>query len=425
MSAPLSGELVWYRRGGETVLAVSAPTKVKRDLQTDSGSKRVKVSNSWISWMPEGVDGKVVYRAPIRLQVVDGEVSGGPVFAILAASGGTPFRGTRTDFRDLLAMGREYKKFLYVIPDSHVTNDSRWIGYVRIGYQRWMALPCPRPQAVYNRIPFRNLEHTPSARLAKRRLSEFEIPMFNPEYFNKAVIYNAVKSENLAQYLPETTGPLTEPTLAKMLLRNQKVYLKPAGGSIGHGMILVERVQGGYKVSVSKSGQGSTFRAPSMPAVWRLVQQQRVPGMYVIQAAKNLLKWKNRPCDFRVLLQKHRGRWHLIGKGVRVAGENSITTHVPNGGFIASAKEVLQEAFADRADAVEGELNDMVIQFATAIDRHYQEQLGEMSMDIGIDPSGQPWFFEANAKPMKFDEPDIRRKSLLGIIARLEELSKP
>jgi hypothetical protein len=35
-----------------------------------------------------------------------------------------------------------------------------------------------------------------------------------------------------------------------------------------------------------------------------------------------------------------------------------------------------------------------------------------MSMDLGVDQEGGIWFFEANAKPMKFDEPDIRKRSL-------------
>jgi hypothetical protein len=42
--------------------------------------------------------------------------------------------------------------------------------------------------------------------------------------------------------------------------------------------------------------------------------------------------------------------------------------------------------------------------------------LGEMSLDLGVDTAGQMWFFEANSRPMKFDEPDIRKKSLERIV---------
>jgi hypothetical protein len=33
-------------------------------------------------------------------------------------------------------------------------------------------------------------------------------------------------------------------------------------------------------------------------------------------------------------------------------------------------------------------------------------------LDLGCDERGNIWFFEANAKPMKFDEPEIRKLSL-------------
>ncbi|UUZ93289.1 YheC/YheD family protein [Paenibacillus sp. P25] len=39
-----------------------------------------------------------------------------------------------------------------------------------------------------------------------------------------------------------------------------------------------------------------------------------------------------------------------------------------------------------------------------------------MSMDLGVDTNGDLWFFEANSKPMKFDEPPIRKKSLENLI---------
>ncbi|MNE78462.1 hypothetical protein D3C80_1748710 [compost metagenome] len=47
-----------------------------------------------------------------------------------------------------------------------------------------------------------------------------------------------------------------------------------------------------------------------------------------------------------------------------------------------------------------------------------------MSMDLGIDTEGSMWFFEANAKPMKFDEPHIRKKSLERIFQFSHYLSR-
>lgn len=44
-------------------------------------------------------------------------------------------------------------------------------------------------------------------------------------------------------------------------------------------------------------------------------------------------------------------------------------------------------------------------------------------MDLGIDKNGDIWFFEANAKPMEFDEPNIRQTSLLRLLQYFRYLS--
>lgn len=50
--------------------------------------------------------------------------------------------------------------------------------------------------------------------------------------------------------------------------------------------------------------------------------------------------------------------------------------------------------------------------------------LGEMSMDLGVDENGGLWFFEANSRPMKFDEPAIRKLSLERIFHYGQHLAR-
>jgi len=59
-----------------------------------------------------------------------------------------------------------------------------------------------------------------------------------------------------------------------------------------------------------------------------------------------------------------------------------------------------------------GQAGEAALTLARQIERSARTLLGEMSMDLGIDETGRIWFFEANSKPMKFDEPHIRQKSL-------------
>src|SRR5690606_8511114 len=138
---------------------------------------------------------------------------------------------------------------------------------------------------------------------------------------------------------------------------------------------------------------------------------------YIVQQAIPLLTYNGRPFDVRVLVQKDiRGTWKVSGIGIRVAGVGGITTHVPQGGKIVSVKQALYPHFGKNGTQnIVGNIQDTALKVANTIEQHF-EHLGEMSMDIGITEQGQLWFFEANAKPMKFDEPNIRSTSLRRII---------
>lgn len=111
-----------------------------------------------------------------------------------------------------------------------------------------------------------------------------------------------------------------------------------------------------------------------------------------------------------------RGSWSITGVGARLAGKGSITTHVPRGGSVEDPFKLLSSLFGpeDSTDLL-NKVKSTAIQIARQIERASGLSHGEMSMDLGVDTLGTLWFFEANAKPMKFDEPEIRQKSLRRI----------
>jgi hypothetical protein len=420
MSETDSAQLVWLRDNGNIQLVLYTSTGQKRDL--DSTAATVRLSNLRLPWVTSLAPKKIVYRHPIQLAQRGKAVVAGPVFAILA--GNRHFTGSRADFRDVLQTGRDHGEFVYVLPTECVTEEKMWTGYVRVGYQKWIAIPCPQPEAVYNRIPNRVLERIKPALAAKQRLQRFHIPMFNPDYFSKAETYDVLRRAGLGHYLPRTLDVMTWPGFSAMLRQSQGVYLKPTHSSVGHGIMRVDKSGSEWRVRVLKNLKHSEYRAHSLEAAWKLVLQHRIPGNYVMQRAISLVEWEGKPCDLRVLLQKQESEWRVVGKGVRVAGARSITTHVPAGGSIVALSQLLGAAFPDSAEDVQERVESLALSCARAIDAHYNGRLGEMSMDIGLDKDGRVWLFEANSKPMKFDEPQIRERSLKGVLSHLTELRR-
>ncbi|WP_067921610.1 YheC/YheD family endospore coat-associated protein [Alicyclobacillus shizuokensis] len=414
--------LVWLDRGGRLEMAVLwRRSRGSRRQRAVPVLQRVRVSNLLLPCY-ESVPGRVVFSAPLTWQRLgDGVAEAGPVFAILAGGRDGKFVGNRAHFRDLIRIARGQDQFVYVLPDDRVDGGDTWLGFVRVRSGVWRQLPCPQPQAVYNRIPQRHLERSPVAVRARQTLRERGIPMFNPEYFNKAVLYRVLATSELSHYLPQSTFSITSAALGRMLAQHGGVYLKPVGGSMGHGIMRVERMHSGYRVQVLKKGRTKSLHAANLAEVRQVVKRERIGGAYVMQAAKPLLDWRGHPCDFRVLLQKQNGVWRVVGVGVRAAGDGVITTHVPNGGFIVDADSVLHHHFGPRRGQIAHALERMACACARRIDQYYREQLGEMSMDIGVDREGNLWFFEANSKPMKFDEPEIWRQGLRGTLMHLAE----
>ncbi len=414
MSLQLDAEFVWFIHEKRVTMGIYVKPGIVRKLRS-SVPTTARVSNTYVEVIRKLGD-RYIYRCPTTLAKIDGVWVSGPIFAILAGSESGSFQGSQLNFRDIMQEAKSRRIFVYVLPVAHVTDKSLWDGYVRLGYKRWTSISCPRPQAVYNRIPTRYLENRPQTILAKQKLHEFRIPTFNPNYFNKATIYEIIHNAGLSHYLPKSSNILTKSVLFDMLHKSYGVYLKPAGGSVGHGMIRIEQEgKNGYIVQTLKNGVCDFEVAGRLLSVWKIVEKKRVPGRYVLQEAIPLILWHGHPCDFRVLLQKY-SEWRIVGKGVRVSGPRTITTHVPSGGHIANAAKVLTGTFGTRAEEMESRVNRLAVDCARAIDNYYGGELGEMSMDIGMDSEGRPWFFEANAKPMKFDEPEIRAKSIVGVV---------
>ncbi|WP_338131316.1 YheC/YheD family protein [Cohnella rhizosphaerae] len=171
-----------------------------------------------------------------------------------------------------------------------------------------------------------------------------------------------------------------------------------------------------YRLQVQDEKGSSTYHCSTLSRLWLRVRanakNQSEP--YIAQQGISLAKVNGRPFDLRALVQKNAdGLWELTGIGARMAGSSSITTHVPRGGSIEDPERLLAAVFGpEKAQQVFSKVRQTVIVLASRIERSARSRLFEMSMDLGIDEEGHMWFFEANSKPMKFDEPHIRKKSL-------------
>ncbi len=279
------------------------------------------------------------------------------------------------------------------------------------------------PQVLYNRIPTRELER---AKLVAARMSAWERQgrvITNPRYLSKWEVDQVWRSTAKVRPFLLDIEPLRDSTdLARWLGERASFYLKPSEGKAGIGMMRVERERAGYHLCEQRKGQLRDFGIVTEADLNRYLSHQDRYGRYLLQEEARVASWGDRRFDVRVIL--HRvpdADFAVSGMAVRSSPQGSVTTHVPNGGTRAQATRVLRTVFGDRGSAIQARLLETSVAAANAVAR-LPGTWTELSIDASVQPDGTPILFEANAKPMKFDESAIElsgKKKLLGALASL------
>jgi len=367
--------------------------------------------------------GNTRYTPAWVLPTSDDEYRVGPFVAILTSDGNRDFRGNKRNFIDIIRMGRKIGVTVFVVTPSGIHPHKPTVqGYLLDDHGekiQWIPATMPMPNIVYNRIPNRILEQRHEEQVAIRFFQETPgIRLFNPGFFDKWMLYEyLMNSEETQPYLPETVQWDKENECRQLFQRHPILFLKPVDGKAGLDMIRIIREPNGYEVIHQSQNGKKRYHRTHFNSLWRLLETLTNQRKYILQQGIPLATYRNRPFDLRLLLQKDgTGCWQFTGLGIRVAGRDAISTHVPMGGSIAPASEVLQEVFRDRHAEIRETIEQTALKIARHIEAERQYNLGEMSMDLGIEQNGRLWFFEANAKPMKFDEPDIRHLSLARLL---------
>lgn len=340
------------------------------------------------------------------------------------------FRGNLDNFIDLIRTGKEHHVDVYVMTTkSFNLSEKHAVGYTyNTASKSWKKKRMPLPHVIYNRIPYRKFELLPEVQqVIQTCLRHSQIRFFNPSFFNKWTLFEWLNQSAATRAIIPATQKLTSSEdLEKLLQAHSFLYLKPIRGKAGKGIMRLTKLASKdgseeprpYELSVQSKSKSLIYRYPSVSQLWPHIQQMMGNKEYIAQQGIPLAKFRQRPFDLRVLVQKNgKGLWTVAGVGARRAGKHSITTHVPRGGSIDNPAKLLLSAFGPLdARRIMARVRKTALLAAKQIEQACGHQLGEMSMDLGVDVNGNIWFFEANSKPMKFDEPLIRRRSLNNLI---------
>ncbi|MNU61702.1 Endospore coat-associated protein YheD [compost metagenome] len=343
------------------------------------------------------------------------------------------FQGNRKNFRDIVKTGKELDIPVFVVTTRDLKlSGNKVLGYTFIQEKKlWEEQWFPLPNVIYNRIPQRKNEEKPAVRRKiEACLAHPDIHLFNPFFFNKWELFAWLKkSPSTKSFVPATKKLTGYKALAGMIRSYPNLYLKPVSGKAGKGIMrlkYVENEPNPLQLTIQSPHKITVIKSSSLSAIWRRISNEIGLTNYIVQEGIELVSHNGRQFDLRVLVQKNgKGQWLVTGIGARQAGHRRITTHVPQGGSVEDPEELLALVFG--REITPGMMNRVksgALLMARQIERGAGHMLGEMSLDLGVDMDGKIWFFEANAKPMKFDEPHIRKKSLERIFQYSQYLVK-
>lgn len=286
---------------------------------------------------------------------------------------------------------------------------------------RWAPVYLPLPDVIYNRILSRAVEAEPAILRLKNRLRQVPgLKLFNPGFLNKWKLFRDLgRFKEVQRWLPSTELYHAPERLAWFVRRCGGAFLKPVNGRAGSGICEVWRRGEGWVFAFRKGREVIRERYEDLGQLTRRAAEYIGDRPYIIQRRIKLITLGGRKFDIRTLVQKDRsGRWRVTGMGARVAPIGGITTHVPRGGGIAPINRTLTQSLRsrERMKTAKVRLRKLACAVAAAVEAADRRLFGELSMDLGIDRAGRFWVFEANAKPMKFDEKLIQAKGVLRLL---------
>lgn len=247
------------------------------------------------------------------------------------------------------------------------------------------------PRVIHNRtMPTSERDRSRMKRLRRRSY------VFNSRNRYLKYSIHRMLAGKFSSHLPVTTS-YSRSNLSGMMDRFDSIYVKPQSSSIGKGIMKLSRAgSGGWKVQLPK-GTIVARRKTAMQAVDRIARKKR----YLIQKTIPLAKYKGRPYDIRVSVQRGSGgHWQVTGIVGKVARKGSHVTNVARGGSVKRC-ESLFGGGAMNPSRVAGSVKALSLSITRYLGKRL-DRLADVGLDIGVTSAGKPYFIELNCRDQRY-----------------------
>ncbi|OEG00064.1 hypothetical protein BHF71_06355 [Vulcanibacillus modesticaldus] len=292
--------------------------------------------------------------------------------------------------------------YFFTVDDINIqTGDiSGW----RLIGEKWEKGTFPVPNVIYNRISSRRAEKMVLPKINQLQ-QKYTFTFFNSNFLNKWEVYKILIRTPIRTIIPKTIVYRGYKSIKEMLANHSIIYLKPTNGSLGRGIIKINKISNGYIVDYTRAQSSTTVTFNSFTKMYKYLQP-RLSRNYLIQMGINLIKYQNRPIDFRILVQKNSsGKWSLTSMVARIARDQHIVSNIAQGGTQSKVMAAIRLANPDLAKKIRRrDISKIALLIANYIEKASDGNFAELGIDLGLDDSGKIWLIEVNSKPSKLDD---------------------
>ncbi|PRS07920.1 endospore coat-associated protein [Bacillus atrophaeus] len=357
----------------------------------------------------------IPHRSQGNIIIHENTVFIGPLIGIFTAgftkSLSQPFKERSLFFSKLLTLNLQSGGYCFVFGAHQIQWEHGTIEAYLYRENGWEKKTVPLPNVVYDRLPNRKIEDSALLQETKQRLiNEYQIPWFNPGFFNKWEVHQLLEKDNrTAPFLPQSILHPSVESIDALCKSFETVYIKPANGALGTGIYQLTQSEKGLTVKHTNEEKSFTsIEYPDSSAFLAAFEKEHDAASFLVQQGIDLIEFQGRPADFRVHTNKNAsGKWDVTAIAVKISGKNSITTHLSNGGTVKTLAELYDDP-KERADMIR-KLSVAALTVSRVLNEHIEGFIGEIGFDLGIDQAGKVWMFEANSRPGRsiFSHPNL------------------
>lgn len=182
--------------------------------------------------------------------------------------------------------------------------------------------------------------------------------------------------------------------ITKYIDEYRQIVVKPIYSRQGKGVFVIGKDGSGLTIGAQREKERI-----SIEKLERIYDKDIKGIPHIVQKSMTSRTLNGDPFDCRIHLEKNgKGNWRNINTSVRVGIGQSIISNGDGSGRI-QIKPFLQSNYGDTWEDILEELNEFGLKLAKRIEKTRKTKLMTLGLDVGIDPEGNLFIFEANSAP--------------------------